>query len=79
MGTGSAQKLFTPEVDTSIGVVGKGVGQELENRESRHRLAGATFSHEPEGLSPFDRQGDAAHGLHLGSTPAKGDVQISDF
>ena len=79
MGSGSAQKLFTPEADTSIGVVGHGVGQELENGERRYRLAGAAFSNESEGLAPFDGQGDILYGLHLGIVPAKGDGQVSDL
>ena len=51
-------------LDAAARVRGDRIGQELEDRERRYRLARAALAHQRHGLAPLDVEGDAGDGTH---------------
>src|SRR5882672_9890463 len=58
---------------------GDRVGQELQDRQRRHRLARARFTHQRQGLAAPDLEADIADGVHGIVAAAEGDREIADL
>jgi hypothetical protein len=55
------------------------IGQQLQDGERRHRLAGAALAHQRHRLALADLERHPAHRLHLARTAPEGDVQIANL
>src|SRR5690606_9588336 len=60
-------------------VPGIGIGQELQYRQRRHRLAGAGFADDGQGLAALQVERYALHRLDRAPALAEGDGQVADF
>ena len=74
-----ADQLAALEADAAVGMVGHRVGQELQDRQRRHRLARARFAHHRQGLAALDLEADVAHGAHGIVAGAEIDREVLDL
>src|ERR1044071_4547015 len=75
-----ADQLLAGEADTALGGVGGGGGgQQLQDREGRHRLAGAAFADQRQGLAAVEAERGALHRLDRRriAAAAEGDAEIA--
>ena len=75
---GGAEQLLAVQADAAIRVGSGGVGQQLQNTQGRHRLAGAGLADQGDGLAALDRQGQAPDGVHGAALDAEIDRQVLD-
>ena len=61
-----------------LGMPRRRIGQELQDRQRRHRLAGAALAHQAERLATVEIEGDLAHGGQLAARRGEGDGEIAD-
>ena len=59
-----ADQLAALEFYAAGGMARHRIGQELQDRQRGHRLAGARFAHQRHGLAAADLEADVAHGAH---------------
>ena len=71
------QELVAPELDAAAGVAGDRVGQQLEDGQGAHRLAGAALADQGQGLALVQLEGHLADGGQLAGRGGEGDGEIS--
>ena len=72
------EQLLSLEEDRAGRVMRRRVGQELQDRERRHRLARAGFADQRHRLLLADVERDAAHRMHDAVAGAELDMQVAD-
>jgi hypothetical protein len=67
------------EADAAVGMIGHRVGQELQDRQRRHRLARARFAHHRQRLSALDLEAHITHRAHGIVAGAEIDREVLDL
>ena len=75
---GERQQIAALESDRAGGMLRRRIGQELEDRQRRHRFAGAGFADQRHGLALADVERDAVDRQRLAPAGAEGDGKIAD-
>ena len=74
-----ADQLGAAKADAALRVPRDGVGQELQDRQGRDRLARAAFADHRQGLALLDAEADALDRLDLAHRRAERDVKVLDL
>ena len=73
-----ADHVGAVDLDGAARMRGDRIGQELEDRERRYRLARAALAHQRHGLAPLDVEGDAGDGAHGLDGAREFDPEVAD-